>query len=300
MDHRAWMYGIRRHSHTFMSEVSKFVDVAKKHAGICKTKQIRCTYFDCSNNIVREDTDVIKRHLIKRGFVDGYTIWSYHGEVGGTFNNTDIDTNCDEVGRDDANENDHVTTDDDYDHGDQNDDQTDAHAEPQVDEECDVDMEDMLHHIKPEVLLGVAKGLENFETLKKVAKDHNSFNDLLTLLGNSLLKPNFVPKNRYEAKKIINPLKMLGYKDDPWVLAERVGQVFYITDPTNAKKYIAVSGKQRILGVEGVVDIEDYNQYKEFDLFKDHERRIKCVEASIDKSIKPWLRTDYEGRIVKG
>jgi len=36
----------------------------------------------------------------------------------------------------------------------------------------------------------------------------NSFNDLLTLLGNLLPKPNFVPNNIYEAKKIINPLKM--------------------------------------------------------------------------------------------
>jgi hypothetical protein len=29
----------------------------------------------------------------------------------------------------------------------------------------------------------------------------------------------------------------------------------------NVKKRIAVSGKQRILGVEGVIDVEDYNQF---------------------------------------
>uniref|UniRef100_K3Y1Q5 Uncharacterized protein n=1 Tax=Setaria italica TaxID=4555 RepID=K3Y1Q5_SETIT len=95
-------------------------------------------------------------------------------------------------------------------------------------------------------------------------------------------------------------LANVGYKDDPWVFAERVAQVFYIIDPMNAKKHIIVSGKQRILGVEGVVDIEDYNQYKELNLFKDRERRNKHVEASIDKSMKPWLRSDCEGRIVKG
>jgi hypothetical protein len=106
---------------------------------------------------------------------------------------------------------------------DQNDNQTDA---PQVDEECDVDMEEMLCHIEPEVLLGSAKGLENFETLKKAAKDRmykgcgkewamlrfmlhllivkakfgwsdNSFNELLTLLANLLPKPNLVPRNTY-------------------------------------------------------------------------------------------------------
>ena len=82
----------------------------------------------------------------------------------------------------------------------------------QEDEEHDIDMEKMLRHIEPEVLLGSAKGLERFETLKKVAKDRmydgcgkewtvlhfvlqflilkakfcwsdNSFNDLLILLG---------------------------------------------------------------------------------------------------------------------
>uniref|UniRef100_K3YKT1 Transposase-associated domain-containing protein n=1 Tax=Setaria italica TaxID=4555 RepID=K3YKT1_SETIT len=152
MDHRTCMYGIRRHSHTFMSEVSKFVDAAKKHARICKTKQICCPCFDCSNNIVWEDIDVMKRYLIKRGFVDGYTIWFHHGGAGGTFNSSDIDTSCDEV-------------------GDQNGDQTDACVEPQVDEECDVDMEDMLRHIEPKVLLESAKGLENFKMLKKAAKD---------------------------------------------------------------------------------------------------------------------------------
>jgi hypothetical protein len=106
-----------------------------------------------------------------------------------------------------------------------------------VDEECDVDMEEMLRHIEPEVLLGSAKGLENFETLKKASKDRmyegcgkewtvlrfmlhllvvkekfgwldNSFNELLTLLASLLPKPNLVPRNTYEAKKIINPLKM--------------------------------------------------------------------------------------------
>uniref|UniRef100_K3ZEA0 Transposase-associated domain-containing protein n=1 Tax=Setaria italica TaxID=4555 RepID=K3ZEA0_SETIT len=192
-------------------DVSKVVEAVKKHARICKTKQIRYPCFDCSNNIVWEDTDVIKRHLIKGGF------------TGGTFNNTDIEN--DEVGGDDANKNDHDMMDDDYDHGDQNGDQTHARLEPQVDEKCDVDMEDMLHHIESKVLLGSAKWLEKFETLKKVAKDRmyvgcgkewivkfgwsdNSFNDLVTLLGNLLPKPNIVLKNTYEAKKIINPLYM--------------------------------------------------------------------------------------------
>ena len=42
-------------------------------------------------------------------------------------------------------------------------------------------------------------------------------------------------------------LSHLGHKDDPWVLANRVAQVFYVLDPDNEKKHIVVSRKQRII-----------------------------------------------------
>jgi hypothetical protein len=43
----------------------------------------------------------------------------------------------------------------------------------------------------------------------------------------------------------------------------------------NVKKHIAVSGKQRILGVEGVIDVKDYKKFEELVLFKDHGKRTK-------------------------
>jgi hypothetical protein len=75
-------------------------------------------------------------------------------------------------------------------------------------------------------------------------------------------------------------LANVGHKDDPWVLVECVAQVFYVADPMNVKKHIVVSGKQRILGVEGVIDDEDYNQFEELVLFKDHEKRIKTLKPT--------------------
>jgi hypothetical protein len=110
--------------------------------------------------------------------------------------------------------------------------------------------------------------------------------------------PNGVTDDNYGLTLV--DLANVGYKDDPWVLVEHVAQVFYIVDPMNVKKHIAVSGKQRILGVEGVTEVEDYNQFEELVLFKYHEKRIKKIEASIPKSEKPWLRIDCERRIVKG
>jgi hypothetical protein len=37
-------------------------------------------------------------------------------------------------------------------------------------------------------------------------------------------------------------LKNLGHKDDPWVVADRVAQVFYVLDPETGKHNV-VSGK---------------------------------------------------------
>jgi hypothetical protein len=43
-------------------------------------------------------------------------------------------------------------------------------------------------------------------------------------------------------------LKNLDHKDDPWVLADHVAQVFYVLDPETGKHIIA-SGKQKNIGL---------------------------------------------------
>ena len=47
-------------------------------------------------------------------------------------------------------------------------------------------------------------------------------------------------------------------------------------------------------------DAEEYNKYDEMELFIDFLRKIKLVEASIDKDDKPWLRNDGVGKVVRG
>ena len=93
---RAWMYGIKRHLDSFMSGVSKFVEAAKEHPHSKMTKQIRCPCFDCKNNIVWKNTDIIKTHLIQRGFMVDYKVWIHHGEAKLTAN-TCINNVTDEV-----------------------------------------------------------------------------------------------------------------------------------------------------------------------------------------------------------
>ena len=38
-------------------------------------------------------------------------------------------------------------------------------------------------------------------------------------------------------------LNSVGHKDEPWILAKTVEQVFYVLHPKNEKKHIVVPGK---------------------------------------------------------
>jgi hypothetical protein len=50
-------------------------------------------------------------------------------------------------------------------------------------------------------------------------------------------------------------LKILAHKDDPWVLADRVAQVFHVLNP-EIGKHIVVSRKN-IVGVDNMEDIDE-------------------------------------------
>jgi hypothetical protein len=93
-------------------------------------------------------------------------------------------------------------------------------------------------------------------------------------------------------------LTNVGHKDEPWVLAITVAQVFYILDPKDEKKYIVVLGKQRVVGVNDVEDKEEYNQCDEVPFFVD-TRRINIVETKISyRNVIPYACTDGEGKLV--
>jgi len=131
-----------------MSGVSKFVDAAKKHAHSERTKQIRCPCFDCKNNIVWENTDVIKTHLIQRGFMVDYKVWIHHGEAQLTAN-TCVNNVTDEVRAADEDDDEDPT-----DHGIMHDDDLENENGDQLgviddlraqeEEELDIDMEERL------------------------------------------------------------------------------------------------------------------------------------------------------------
>ena len=101
-------------------------------------------------------------------------------------------------------------------------------------------------------------------------------------------------------------LDNLGYQDDPWVLASCVAQVFYLPDPqTNLPpkkktKHVVALGKQHIIGVDGMDNVEAYNNYDEMSLFIDFPKKISVVEKNLPKDILSWEQKCVKGKVVTG
>jgi hypothetical protein len=56
--------------------------------------------------------------------------------------------------------------------------------------------------------------------------------------------------------------RFLGYREQPFVLAKDITQVFYVKDPypTNKEEHhIVLQGKRKIIDVEDIIDEEEYN-----------------------------------------
>ena len=99
-------------------------------------------------------------------------------------------------------------------------------------------------------------------------------------------------------------LNNLGYRDEPFVLANDVAQVFYVKDMSTKpkkeknkqmntsydepKRHIVLSGKRNIMGVEDKTDMsEDYNKFDEIPPF------IVNIDPTIVLNAEdaPWLRS---------
>jgi hypothetical protein len=93
-------------------------------------------------------------------------------------------------------------------------------------------------------------------------------------------------------------LRNVGHKDEPWVLAATVAQVFYILVPKDEKKCIVVPRKQQVVRVNYVEDEEEYNQCDEVSFFVDTQRtNIVKTKVSYSNMI-PYARTDGEGKLA--
>ncbi|GKF65724.1 retrovirus-related pol polyprotein from transposon TNT 1-94, partial [Tanacetum coccineum] len=57
------------------------------------------------------------------------------------------------------------------------------------------------------------------------------------------------------------------YSSDPFILAKQATQIFYVEDPSDTRWNIVMHSKRSIVGVENVVDEDEYNQFDELPPF---------------------------------
>ena len=80
MDRLEWMYYWPRFLPPYMKQVSKLIDIAKAHAETENNRGFYCPCDDCKNEIVWKNLTKVNEHLVTRGFMKKYVIWTHHGE----------------------------------------------------------------------------------------------------------------------------------------------------------------------------------------------------------------------------
>jgi hypothetical protein len=61
---------------------------------------------------------------------------------------------------------------------------------------------------------------------------------------------------------------------------------------------VVASGKQHIIGVDGMDDVEEYNNYTEMQLFTGFSKKIEAVEKNLPKDELPWQRKGVKRKKV--
>jgi hypothetical protein len=84
-----------------------------------------------------------------------------------------------------------------------------------------------------------------------------------------------------------------GYKLEPFVLEKDVARVFYVPDTTNIRLKVGIPGKWQIVGVENVVDVEEFDQFDKIPPFI--TSMIKLRIPSNNEAL--YLRNDHHEKV---
>jgi hypothetical protein len=110
-----------------------------------------------------------------------------------------------------------------------------------------------------------------------------------------IILPNGVKIDKYGMTNV--NFRFLGYREQTFVIAKDVTQVFYVKDPdpTNRDEHhIVLQGKRKIAGVQDVVDEEEYNQ---FDALPPFSKDITF--PTIDDTEEPmYISHDHDKAII--
>ena len=74
------MYDIPRSSPQYLSRLQEFLNCAVNDMIKSGSRTIRCPCRDCGNMRRLRTVEEVRGHLIRRGFKEMYTRWTWHGE----------------------------------------------------------------------------------------------------------------------------------------------------------------------------------------------------------------------------
>jgi hypothetical protein len=104
-----------------------------------------------------------------------------------------------------------------------------------------------------------------------------------------------VKTDKYDMNNV--NFKFLGYREEPFVFVKDVTQVFYVKDPDPANKeehHIVLQEKRKIVGIEDVVDDDEYNQFDALSPFGED-----ITIPIIDDTDEPtYIRHDHDEAII--
>ena len=99
----------------------------------------------------------------------------------------------------------------------------------------------------------------------------------------ALFKCRWVPLGQVKVDDYRNTyvnLTKMAYHKDPFIIPSDATQIFYVKDPLHKNCHVVMHGKRRVLGVEGVADEDEYDEFAELPAKGSHTKqkeRLKII-----------------------
>jgi hypothetical protein len=84
-------------------------------------------------------------------------------------------------------------------------------------------------------------------------------------------------------------LEKIGHKEEPFVLEDKVTQVFYVPDTSKKKRKVVLPRKKCVFGIENIMAEQDYDKFDEIPAFDTF-----TLPKILDRETTPNLRSSHK------